>query len=447
MRRAARSSGIRRQGHAGLAVLVAAAVLAASTTSTAAGPRDDDTPPTRPAGHPSGSADLEASPSESAEGGARGEAAAASDEDLLRFAFEVATLIPRDPHIKDRSRAQEAVVLDGIGAGRIELAADLVERMDGWRRGTAYADVAFAMAEADPNDPRIRRYLTLAANLAETAESWRKDRIRMAVARTHVRLGESAEAARIARGIAPEEVGKIDAARAAFEDGTEMDDAAFEARQAELAAVIGSGTFDLVVPALEAQVAFFRRFHADAERRASIEAAIREGWRSVPHSIRIDLLLDMSAIAMAAGSAGDARRLAADARGILDANRWVAESEVPILGRIAAALAMAEADEEARAAIAKAEEIYAARLREIYDIYRADALRPVAEAWGALDDPENARALYLRALESGVENPNARPRAIDLAATARSMATSGFQPDAEMLERMRAIRTRLGDPW
>ncbi|MGA1018145.1 MAG: hypothetical protein ACO3YY_09200, partial [Phycisphaerales bacterium] len=60
---------------------------------------------------------------------------------------------------------------------------------------------------------------------------------------------------------------------------------------------------------------------------------------------------------------------------------------------------------------------------------------------------DRARAMYLRALASGMENPNARPRAIDLAATARSMAASGFQPDAELLEEMRAIRTRLGDPW
>jgi hypothetical protein len=373
--------------------------------------------------------------------------AAATPEQLLRFAFETATEIPRDPHLKDRSRTQEAVVLAAIEGGRLDLAADLVERMDGWRRGTAYADVASALAAERPDDPRIRRYLALASNLGETAESWRKDRIRMAVARAHARLGESAEVARIARTIAPEEIGKIDAARAAFEGGPAMDEETFAARQAELAAVVATGNFDLVRPALAAQVAYFERFHEDDARRSAIEAAIRESWVKVPHSIRIDLLLEMSAIAATRGDLANARRFASDAIGIVEANRWVAESEVPILGRIAKAFAAAEADEEARGAIARAEEIYAARLREIYDIYRADALRPVAEAWVALGDAEQARATYLRVLEAGVENPNARPRAIDLAATARSMATSGFHPDAEMLEGMRAIRTRLGDPW
>jgi len=425
-----------------LGVSAALASIAIPASSGASAALVAQTPPTPGDAPPTNRRPEAESPAKSSP-----ETAAATPERLLRFAFEVATEIPRDPHLKDRSRAQEAVVLEAIDGGRIELAADLVERMDGWRRGTAYADVAFALAAERPDDPRIRRYLVLASNLAETAESWRKDRIRMAVARAHARLGESAEAARIARGIAPEEVGKIDAARAAFEGGPAMDEETFAARQTELAAVIATGNFDLVRPALAAQVAYFERFHDDETRRAAIEAAIREGWSKVPHSIRIDLLLDLSAIAAQRGDSANARRFANDALGIVAANRWVAESEVPILGRIATALAVAEADEEARATIAKAEEVYASRLREIYDIYRADALRPVAEAWVALDDSENARALYLRALESGVENPNARPRAIDLAATARSMATSGFQPDAEMLERMRAIRTRLGDPW
>lgn len=417
----------------------------ACTIATATGmdPRADDAPPIRSAG----TAESAAIPSEAASGRAASDGAESRGEGLLRFAFEVATLIPRDPHVKDRSRAQEAVVLDAIGTGRLELAADLVERMDGWRRGTAYADVAFALAGVNPDDPRIRRQLKLASNLAETAEGWRQDRIRMAVARTHARLGESAEAARIARGIAEEEVGKIDAARAAFEGGPEMDAETFAARQAELATVVASGNFDLVRSALEAQVAFFRRFHADTERRDAIETAIREGWAKVPHSIRIDLLLEMSAIAAAAGDRENARRFATDARAILDAHRWVAESEVPILGRIAKSLATAGEAAAARETLARANEIYTLRSREIYDIYRADATRPVAEAWVAIGDEDEARAAYARALEVGVENPNARPRAIDLAATARSMATCGFQPDEEMLERMRAIRMRLGDPW
>jgi hypothetical protein len=367
-------------------------------------------------------------------------------DDLLRFAFEVASLIPREPHLKDRSRAQEAAVLAMLAAGRIDLATDLVERMDGWRRGTGFAEVAFALAGERPDDPRIRRYLVLASNLSDTAKDWRKDRIRMAIARVHARLGESAEAARIARSIAIEEVGKIDVVRARH--GAEvLDDEAFAARQAELAAAVASGNFDLVRSALAAQVGFFERYQADDVRRLAVERAIREGWVKVPHSIRIDLLLDMSAIAAAAGDAQAAQRFAAEARSILDANRWIAESEVPMLGRIATAFANAGADEAARAAIERAEEVHGTRLQEIYDIYRAGALRPVAEAWVAVGDADRARAMYLRALASGMENPNARPRAIDLAATARSMAASGFQPDAELLEEMRAIRTRLGDPW
>jgi hypothetical protein len=46
-----------------------------------------------------------------------------------------------------------------------------------------------------------------------------------------------------------------------------------------------------------------------------------------------------------------------------------------------------------------------------------------------------------------VKNPNSRPRAEDLVATCLSMVLCGFEPPAELAERMQVVARGLGDPW
>jgi hypothetical protein len=71
----------------------------------------------------------------------------------------------------------------------------------------------------------------------------------------------------------------------------------------------------------------------------------------------------------------------------------------------------------------------------------------VAEAYHALGDDAAARRVYARALEAGIDNPNAWPRSVDLAETCCSMAVSGFEPDEELMERVLELQAMLGEPW
>lgn len=81
------------------------------------------------------------------------------------------------------------------------------------------------------------------------------------------------------------------------------------------------------------------------------------------------------------------------------------------------------------------------------DIYRAGALRPVAEAYQSMGDATGALATSKRVVEEGVANPNSRPRADDVCATCVSMAVHGIGPDAELLARLEQIINELGTPW
>jgi hypothetical protein len=71
----------------------------------------------------------------------------------------------------------------------------------------------------------------------------------------------------------------------------------------------------------------------------------------------------------------------------------------------------------------------------------------VAETFAALGDTAKARAVYLRALEDGSGNPNARPRAEDLTATLVSMAKSGIAADEAINAKLAATRAGLVAPW
>src|SRR5262245_54547858 len=53
--------------------------------------------------------------------------------ELLDFAFDVATAIPIQPHIKDRSRAQEQVVAACLELNLRQRAQGYIERIDNWR--------------------------------------------------------------------------------------------------------------------------------------------------------------------------------------------------------------------------------------------------------------------------------------------------------------------------
>jgi hypothetical protein len=83
----------------------------------------------------------------------------------------------------------------------------------------------------------------------------------------------------------------------------------------------------------------------------------------------------------------------------------------------------------------------------IQNFTRATVLRAIAEAQVAMGDPVSALSTYRRAVTEGAVNPNARPRAEDLAATCCSMAVQGVQPDEGLGQEIARILAGLDHPW
>jgi hypothetical protein len=361
---------------------------------------------------------------------------------LLEVALDAASALPLEPHIKNRSRAQEGVVLAYLELDQPQLALQALQQIDNWRRGACYADLAFYLAEHDAEESRITDALDQARASASRAENWRRDRILAKVARVHALLGQDQLVADTTRVISAVEASRVAGAYAAT-----ANEARCDALLGSLDSLPLTSTFEEVREAILACLSLHERFFADLERRERIEAKIIETLPKVPLDLRIRMLQALAETNAEQGASARALELLAEAQELFESAKWPAEHAVPLIAGAASIRYAAGQREAGLAEAAQALEVFEAAGRTLIDIYRAQALCSLAEAYAEMSQREDALRVYRLAIEAGVVNPNSRPRAMDLAATCSSMAVHGVEPDEALNARIAEIRAGLGDPW
>jgi tetratricopeptide (TPR) repeat protein len=242
--------------------------------------------------------------------------------------------------------------------------------------------------------------------------------------------------------VAEFESGKLAAVRA-----MRMDADAFAAELSALDALVATGSFDPMLNALDAYAELFNRFYDDADRRAEVEAKIEACVSKMPVNVHIELLQKLARYALERRDQGKALTLVNAAQHAMARATWIPEQRIRLAARLAEVRHHAGDTEQARKDVDAARAMFEAERDAIVNIYRAGALREVAEAYQAIGDASAALAIYKRAIEAGVENPNSRPRAEDLSATCCSMAKAGFEPDESLRARIAEVQAALGDPW
>ncbi len=361
--------------------------------------------------------------------------------ELLEHAFETATAIPVKPHIKDRARAQEKVVEVSLELDQPLRAQYLIERIDNWRRGSGYCDLALYCARRGYPD-ETQQYLNLAVQISEFAEDWRQDQIKVKIANTYVWLGQNIQTDQFETGVVDSESGEVAGAKAliAGEDH-------FDEQMNALDAFIAPGNFDIVENALKACANLFNRFYDDAGRRFLAEEKMKTSWDKLPIFKRVKLLTELAGFAMDHADQAKALELVNEAQLFMDNAQWRPEHRIPLISELAKLRFRAGDRQRARADADALLALFDSQRDKIVNIYRAGTLRPLAEAFQSMNDTAAALAVYKRTVEEGVENPNSRPRAEDLSATCCSLALHGVEPDAELWTRIRQINDGLKDPW
>ncbi len=366
---------------------------------------------------------------------------AAYQNELLDLTFETATAIPVKPHIKDRSRAQELVVAASLELDQPLRALSQLEKIDNWRRGACYGDLAFYCARHGYAG-EAQQYLDLAGEISESAEGWQRDQIRIKIANTHTWLEQTQQAGQFETGVVDAELGKAAGVKAmiAGEDS-------FAEQMNALDVLIAPGNFDVVENALQACANLFNRFYDDAGRRLLAEEKIKDSWGKLPIFLRIELLAELAGFALDHTDPAKALDLINEAQIFVDGAQWTPEHRISLISKLAKLRFQAGDGQKARTVVDALLALFDSQRDKIVNIYRAGALRPLAEAYQVMGDTATALAVYKRTVEEGVENPNSRPRAEDLSATCLSMALHGAEPDAGLWARIHQINDRLGDPW
>lgn len=360
---------------------------------------------------------------------------------LLDLAFETASMIPLEPHIKDRSRAQEAVVAACLELGLPARASRFAAGAANWRRGSCLADIATYLAKHGHAE-EARRLLAEAERLSRETDDWRADRVLVKISQARLWLGDAVDVRRIDGEVARSEKGKLDGVLAAA-GGEE----AFEERMEALERNFAAGGFDSAKNSLYACAKLYRRYFGNETRRGAVERRIRETWGAMPAFVRIDLAAELADAAVKHGAKGIAMAWIAEAKRIFEGHHWPLEHRIPLMAQLAGLRHRAGGAREALEEADEAMALFEARGGEIVNIWRAGALRPLAEAFAAMGYAERALAVYRRAVEEGVANPNSRPRAEDLSATCASMAVAGIEPDAALWARILEIQGNLASPW
>ena len=361
---------------------------------------------------------------------------------LLQTAFDIATAIPVVPHIKDRSKAQAAAATACFKLDQPQRALGYIEKIGDWRRGSGYADYAFYCTQHGfTND--TPHYIKLAEEISTVADQdWRRDRIKVRIAQTHLILGQTNQMAQFLASLENSESGKVEQVEA-----TLCSEEDFDAQMKVLDELIASRNFDLIKNTLYACAELYDRFYDDTEKRSQMEDKIRSSWNTLPIFIRIELLMKLTEISLQHTDYPKALALVNDAKALMDDAKWRAEFHVPTAARLAALRFRAGDRDVARAELLAEEMLFNEKQSEILNMDRADTLIQVAEAFYVMGDSTSSQAIYKQAVETAIENPNSRPCAEDLSAICLSMALNKVEPDEALWNRIKEIQSNLGDPW
>jgi tetratricopeptide (TPR) repeat protein len=364
----------------------------------------------------------------------------ASSRDSLAYAFKFASAIVADP--KDMGKAQEAVVWELTSSGAWRDAEASADKVEGWRRGTAYADLATALAKVERVDD-AKRMIAKAEAFRPSIEGWQNLRIASHVAAAYAALGNDEKARTLAVAVATEDAMQYEsmstatiasglAAKGQFDgavveldrlkDGQDLDDAWWR-------------TVGYVDMSRQKSLNRDQRVKAIEEARAAVDGV--PGWR------KGEALESIADEFRKLGMPREAREAVGAAQAILVALPDSMPIKAPLLSNCARAWARLGDSDASRRLLVQVESL----APKVQAIERPAVYANAASSFAAIKDTAAAKRLYGQALDQAASLVNARPRALAVVEICRSIAKSGVGLDDTMRARLDALYAGLKDPW
>lgn len=378
---------------------------------------------------------------------------------LLDTAFAAVSKMPANPHIKNRSRAQLKIATAALTLGQPERTEKYMVKIDYWQRALAYADLACYYADQHDSE-RATQNLKSAEALVRMADDirngtivatspnplvdslvdWRYESVKARIAQARMAMGNPDPDA--VQGVAEDIASRVVSSLA-----VQASDAAYEKSVADLKQLAAHTNFEVVRDALFGFVALMDKNYAAADRRAQLQAEVEGHLHQLPDFVKIDVLVKLAETIIAHGDSQSGLEIVAQADGILAETQVRPRFLIPPKARLIALRHQAGETEQARAALDELLAYFDAERSLIVDIDRAALLCRMAEVYQQMGATDQAQKLYARAVAEGSENPNARPRADDLAEICCSMALHAVEPSAALWTGLEKMNNGLETPW
>jgi len=366
--------------------------------------------------------------------------------ELLELAFRAASKLPVEPHIKNRSRIQAEALAAFIELEQFARAEALAMDVVNWRQGVLLGELAHQAARrgdiASADRIAAKAHQVMLGVVAEDDQEWRAQSVLAKLALTDLTLGRNEAVIEKERLLEHSERRELVRAKAHLLTEEEV-----PLQLAEYKKLLESRDFEVLQNVALGAIELHSRFYGKEALRTEIEAFIEEAQRTMPSTLRFTYQESLAKNALEAGDSRNAARFVEAAQSIFDRTSWAAEDHVAAFGRLGSLRARAVSRSQGLGQIQAGLDTFETEKLRIPDVFRGDALRPVAKAYLDAGEREAALSVYRQLVEEGVQNPNSRPRVDDLVRTCSSLVVLGLEPDEALLTRLRAIESQLGEPW
>jgi tetratricopeptide (TPR) repeat protein len=363
-----------------------------------------------------------------------------SSRDAFDYAFKFASAIVSDP--KDMGKAQEAVVWDLTSEGAWRDAELSAAKVEGWRRGTAYADLATALAKAGRVE-EAKRVLDKAEAFRPTIEGWQNLRIASHIAAAYAALGEKEKATTLAVAVATEDAQQYGGMSTATIASGLAAKGEFEGASVALDRLKDGQDLDDAWWRTVGYVDMSRQKSLSREDRVKAVTAARSSAEGIPGWRKAEALESIADEFRKLGLAAEAKDAVRDAQAILVALPDTMPIKAPLLSNCARAWAGLGDTGTARELLTRVTSL----APMVQEIERPAVYANAASSFAAMKDTVAAKRLYEQALQEAATLVNARPRALAVVEICRSIGKSGIGLDEPMRVRLNELYAGLKDPW
>ncbi len=360
----------------------------------------------------------------------------------LHWATGIAERLPCPPFERDKARVRQSIAEVALGRGWFDDARSMARGIEGWRRGETQVAIAKALDAAGRTSEADELVADALALDQSSWPDWARARVRAACASYRLAKGDDRLAMEILRGPDAALSGGIQVARTAVMPAEHLGE---QERMFDRA--IATMNFDLARTGIDGQFMLLRRWKEQPADFDRVLVATTSALKGLPIDLQVKYECDLATLLHSVGRrqpALDALKRGAD---LVASTQFLPEDVVPVGVTVARACAELGLGDDAASRAQALERTYVTLEPSIVDMKRSTSLRALAELRAALGDGTDAVALYARAIDASLANPNSRPRADDLCLIACSMASAGIAPDGRLGLMLDNAGTRLGDPW